>query len=439
MAATNIVSTLNGNYKRIYGKIVNAVPSVGYLLKNVRWDKGNMVGASYEELVIVRSENGYTYGGSAGTNYTLNASVAMGTEPARVTPFEYTMRSAVSYGAASRAAKAGPRAFAKWSALILKNMTQSVTRRLEISLIHGQHAEGIGSAAIDAFTDLGGAGLTATILFAEDQWAPGIWRGAEGALLNAYDGSDVIIADSANIDLTVTKVNFRTRTVTVTGTAALIDAIETANDSAATAFFFKGSRTSDMVGMKQIFSNLTGTIHEISADTNGAWAGNLFDCGSESLSHAKIMGYAAELYGRGHDEEENDEDMIVLVSVFTWVDLHQEQAAARVYDASYEEKMAKQGFKAIRYFSPSGQWLSIVAHPCVKGGEALMFPMSRLKRIGSAEKEWEIPGADSDPWYPQADANGAEIRNYSDMTVFCSLPAECAYIDNIVNDFGTTG
>lgn len=432
MAQTNIVSTLNGNYKKVYGKIVNAVPEVDWFLQNVKWDKGKKVGGSYEELIVLASENGYTYGGSGGTLYTLNASVAMATAPASVTPFEYTMRTQVSYGAASRAAEAGPRAFAKWNTLILGNMMESIARRLEISLIHGQNVQGLAEIPIDGFAN---SGATCTITIPEDQWAAGIWQGAEGAQLQVYDSSDVILADSTNTTIQITKVNFRTRVIV--GTAAsstLASTIETANDSAVVNLFFKGSRTDDMVGLKQIFQNTTGSIHNISADTYGAWAGNLFDASSEALTYDKVVGYCAQLQARSRKNQERK----LVVSPFTFADLQQEQMASRVYDDSYKSGKAETGVKGITYHTPSGM-VEVVPHPCMKGGEAFLFPMNRLKRIGSSEKEWEIPGANSDPWYPIPDSNGAEIRNYSDQTVFCELPAECAFIDAIANNHGTQG
>jgi len=432
VASTTVVSTLNGNYKRVYGKISQAVPEVDWCLENIKWDQGNIVGDSYEELVVVRSENGYTYGGSGGTAYTLNASVAMQTEPARVTPFEYTMTSRVAYGAAKRAAKAGPRAFAKWSVLLMKNMMESVARRLEISVIHGQHAQGIAQIAIGKFTN---ASTICTIIVSEDQWAAGIWQGSEGALAEVYSSGDTKIVDGSNTTIEIFSVDFRTRTIqAIASSATLAGNVTTSNATAVVNIFFVGSRTNDMVGMKQIFSNTGGTIHGISAGTYGAWAGNLFTAGNEPMTMAKVFGFAAQIQARSRKNKER----VFLCSPFTWTDLHQEQMAARSYDESYSKDKIETGSEEIVYFSPSGK-IRVVAHPCMKGGEALLFPLSTMKRIGSAEKEWEIPGADSDPWAPVAGVNAAEIRNYSDQTVFCSLPAECAYVDDIINTYGTTG
>ena len=309
---------------------------------------------------------------------------------------------------------------------------ESCARRLEVSCIYGSSVDGIGKVASTAIVDNDSTSFY--LVFAEDQWAPGIWIGSEGAILEAYDEGDALETTGGSGDLTVSQVNFRTRRVLVTAASGLITQIETKNDTEALDIYFKGSHDNDMVGIDVIFQNTTGTIHAISAATYGLWAGNLFSCNSEALTHARIMGFAAQLQNRGLE----DEDMIVLCNPFTWADLHQEQAASRVYDESYENQAAEQGFKAIRYYSPSG-WIRIVASPFVKGGEAFMFPLSVLKRIGSEDREWKIPGAQEDPWNPIADAAGAEMRIHSDQTVFCDLPSRCAKIDDIVNNFGTTG
>jgi hypothetical protein len=430
MAAVNSPSTLNGLYKRVYGELKNAVPKMGWGLKNIPWDRQNKIGDRYEIDVILANENGVTYGGSGGTGFTLVDSVAMSTQPAFVTSFEYVIRSQMSYGAATRARNKGKAAFANAMSLIMENGAQSLADRNEISLWHGQ--TGIGVVAAGGIVD--GTATTFTFVFSEAEWAAGIWQGKEGAGLQVYDEGDALEESSSVSLFTVTSINYATRSVLVTSTAGLITQVETKNDTEALTVYFNGSRTNDMLGMRTIFSNTTGTVHGIDAGDFGAWAGNPFSCGSEPLTHAKIMGFAAQLQNRGNE----DEDMNVVVNPFTWADLHQEQAAARVYDESYEKAAAEQGFKAIRYYCPSG-WIKIVASPVVKGGEGFMFPLSVMKRIGSAEKEWEIPGAHEDPWHPVPNTAAAEIRMYTDQTVFCELPSRCAYISAISNNFGVAG
>lgn len=430
--AANTVAQLNGNYKRVYGGLHNAIPKTGWLLENIPWDKGHKVGDSFHEMIVLTNENGITYGGSAGSAFTLVAPSAMGTAPAYVTPFEYVARPQISYGAASRAASAGPRAFTKAIGMVVTNAMESLARRLEIACLYGQSASGIGRVAVGAIVDNDSTSFY--LVFAEAEWAPRIWAGAEGAVIEAYDEGDALETTGGSGDMTITSVDFRNRRIKVSAASALITQIETKNDTEYLNIYFKGSRSNDMVGMDVITQNLTGTVHGISATTYGGWAGNLFDVGSVALTHAHIQGYAAELQARGLE----DEDLILLCNPKTYSDLHQDQASARVYDESYKGSKAEAGHREIAYHTGSG-WVRVVASGFVKGGEAFMFPKSCWKRIGSEDREWELPGGEADPWTPVADTAAAEMRIYADQTVFCHSPALCAKIDGIANTFGTTG
>lgn len=432
MAAVNSPSTLNGLYKRVYGKLQNAVPECGWFLDNVEWDQSHIVGDSYHIDVQLRAENGFTYGGSSGGAFALKASVAMGTQPAFVTPFEYVMTSQISYGAASRAKKAGPRAFAAAMTLVIKSAMESVTRRLEISSHHGSSETGIGEVAIGAIVDVNATSFY--IVFAEPEWAAGVWTGAEGALLQFYDEGDALEENASVSEFTVESVDFANRKILVSSSAGLITQVETKNDTEAITVYFSGAHDSDMVGIDKIFSNQTGTIHGIDAGDYGLWAGNLFQNGSEALTHARVMAFCAQLRARGLKKEE----LVLEVSPFTWADLHQEQQATRMMDESYKPKRADAGFEDIRYHSPNGG-IRVVASEFVKGGSAYLFPLSKLRRIGSEDREWKIPGAEDNPFHPVAGYAAAEMRIYSDQTVFCDLPAACAKITGIVNSSGTTG
>lgn len=432
--AANTLTTLNGNTKRIYGRLKSAVPKTGPFLKLVPWDKGNKVGDSYEDLVILASENGVTYCGTAGGATTLLSPTAMTTAPARITPAEFYVRPQITYAAAARAAEQGPKAFAKAITLVTKNALESLAKRLEISCLYGQSAKGIGQVAAAAIVDA--TATTHWLVFAEDQWAPRIWAGSEGAYLEAYTANgDTVISSSGDSTMTVTQVDFANRKVLVTAAAGVITAVETDNDSYATNIYFKGSRSNDMLGLEYFAQNTSASVFGISATTYGNWKGNLFTVSSEALTHAHVMGYVQQIQARA-----DVEDMVLLCSKPTWADLHQEQASTRVYDESYTKAMAENGFEAIRYHTSEGT-ITVVGSGYVKGGEAFLFPKDdTLKRIGSEEGEWSLPGSrGDDPWFPVADTTSAEMRIRNDQALFCNNMAAVAKITGITNTFGSAG
>lgn len=427
----NTLTTLNGITKIRYGEIHDSIPKRGYFLKAVDLDSRKKVGNSFVELIVLTNEGGVTYGGSAGDMYTLNDSVAMGTAPASVTPYEYTVKPQMSYGAAQRAQAEGDTAFARATGLVLGNSMDTLGRVLETSIIHGQSTTGI--AQVPQSTGIAADTATTKIaVIPNSQWASLIWAGSENRVVNAYDSNGTIISDSGATDMTVTSIVAGTRRVKLTMTSGLATALATANSSGVVTFFWKGSKTSDMVGIDVIFSNTSSTVFGISAATYSQWQGNPFTIGSGPLTFSQVQGYAGQLSNRGVD----DEDMILLTNPLTWVDLANEQSALRLYDESFRAKMAEQGINALRYMSQTG-WIQIVSSGFVKGGSAYLFPLSCLARIGSTDREWNLIGQEGEPWTNVPGKNGAEARLYADQAIFCNRPSACAKISGFTNTFGT--
>lgn len=425
MAFTD-VGQLNGFYKEIHGELNDLVPDYGWLIKEVGWRQGNKVGKQFEEPVVLSHEHGYTYGGTAGDAYDLEEASPLITQEAQILPYSSIMRAAMSFDAASRGANETV-AFKKATTFLISRVMEATAKRIEVSMHYGQSTRGVGKVAIDGFVDLGGAGLTCTLTFAAGEWASGIWQGAEGASIQVYDEGDALEEASASSRLTITKVADATRTLTCTATAALIDQIETKNDTEVLTVYFYGARSNDMQGIDLLFSNTTGTIHNIDASTYGVWAGNTFDVAGQ-LTKAYVKKVIARLCSRGL----TDTEVVLEVSPFTWADLEAEDDALRIYDSSYKSGKAESGFKQLMYMSQNGM-VRIVANPIVKASEAFLFPPKQLKRIGSADRDWKIPGQESEPFQKVPGKAGFEFLVHSDSALYVRAPAQCARLFGIVN------
>lgn len=430
--ASNDAVTLNGNYKTIFGKIVNLEPKKDWLHKNIEYRKDKKVGAKYQDLIVLGDENAITYAGSDTTEVTFETPTGMLTAPAEITPNTYYCRVRITYPAATRAESEGPQAYIRALTLVLGNGMKSLQKRHSISMIYGRSDEGIGQVAVGAAVSVDST--TFDLVFAEAQWAPGIWRRLKNASLQAYDAGLDLEETGGSSRLTVSKVTHRTRTVRVTATAGLKSQIMTKNASEVLNIFFYGSKTNDMMGFHKIMGNQTASLFAIDADANDEWQGNLFNVGGTRLTGHHIQGYASVLQDRGLE----DEDLTLFCSNRTWADLHNELQSARVFDSSYQKSMAEQGFNAIRYFSSSG-WIQIVGSSYVKGGDAFMFPLPCLSRIGSKDRSWNLPGAENNPWHDVPDKSSAEITLMTDMGLFCNEPSLCARLYGITNETTVQG
>lgn len=77
MAQQNTVSTLDGNFKILYGEgPINLIPEVSILQKKVPFKKSEKIGKSYNFPVILTNEAGVTYLAAGAGVSTLNDSIA---------------------------------------------------------------------------------------------------------------------------------------------------------------------------------------------------------------------------------------------------------------------------------------------------------------------------------------------------------------------------
>lgn len=434
MATNDALTNLNGNYKVMHGELVDKIsPRPDWLHSTIKYRKDKKVGAYFQNTVVLGDENAITYAGSDTAEVTLETPTGMLTAPATITPNTYYNRVRITYPAATRAEQAGPAAYMDAQALVLMNGQKALQKRHSISMIYGRDANGIGQVAIGAAVTVDTT--TMDFVFAEAEWAPGIWRRLKNCRIQTANASGTIDSGGGSDIITISRITHSSRTVRVTfNNGTLKTTVANRNSTEVLNCFFYGSVTNDMVGMKKIFGNTTGTIFAIDAQANAEWQGNPFAVGSKRLTGNHVQGYASVLQDRGMEEE----DLTLFCSNRTWADLHGQLQSARIWDSSYETSMAKQGFNAIRYFSASG-WIQVVGSAYIKGGDAFMFPTSVMSRIGSKDQSFDIPGAEANPWHDVSDKSSAELTLMTDMGLFCEFPAWCAYISGIVNERTVAG
>src|SRR5688572_10718901 len=166
MAGETNFSDVQGISKRVYDKTGLKTIQFGntWFQQKVLFDKGTTkLGDTYQVAVVTQPPNGFTFPGSSGAVATLLQARAMKIEQASVRGHEMVLREQFAWAALSRAAAEGEGAFASLTGEAMKAMKKAAHNRVEIQLIHGQDAEGLG--VVESTTDLG-SGL-AEIVFTE--------------------------------------------------------------------------------------------------------------------------------------------------------------------------------------------------------------------------------------------------------------------------------
>lgn len=427
MVDTSTVATLNGLYKEVYSDegLQELVPEASTLQKIIEFKDGvETLGGTYVVPMVLSLEQGITFGGTAGTAFDLNPPVSMNIVDARVDGDDHVLRSAISYGAAARAIKNGPASFANSTSEIMKSAIESMSRVIEIEMLYGQAATGLGTIATINSVNA----TTVTLNFGTGQWAAGIWSGSKNLKLDLLDASNSTVVNSVAA-LVVSSVSFVNKSITVTGNSTDVTAIVALFGGMGTGFVtWYNSYSNQFIGMNKIFNNATGSLFNISASTYELWASNQFAVGG-NLTLDVIGDGLALAQTRGLDT-----DVDLLVSPITWKYLNRTAVSRKRLNDGYGSEKSEFGSKAIDYYTQSG-WVKVWSHIYCKEGEAYAFPREKICRVGARKMSFQNPGAEFDGQiFRQLDNQaGYEFRLYGNEALIGLKPAAFTIFTGLTN------
>lgn len=420
MAGTT-TSDLNGLFKEAYASdLVNLIPDESLLVKAIKFQgRDYLLGLNYNQPVIVRSEQGFTYSRPDNGAFNIVVPSSMKTQNAQLGAFQIIENSGISYEAVSRSNNVN--SFKEATALVMQDAMESFGRRIEIGLLYGQSATGLGTIG----TSTNVSATETTLSFATGQYSAGLWTPLEGASLDIYTSAGTALNTVG--PMVVASINVVAKTINITGAAADITAIDTGTvvDGGYPRFYTAGTNGADeAVGLDKIMTN-TGLLFNINAATYSLWKSNTYAVGG-ALTLAKIQAGVALAAQRGLSE-----DVSLYVNPSVWQQLSTEQVAYRQMDSSYSAKKATNGFEVLEFFSQNGK-ISVYAHKYVKEGEAFLLPTDRAVRIGSTEVSFNIPGTDNGTVFIQNPTTaGFTFRLYSAQSLLVEKPAACVKFTGI--------
>jgi hypothetical protein len=323
------------------------------------------------------------------------------------------MQANLDYESAARASNS-KKAFAEITGVKVKNMLQSLRKRLEASLWYGQ--AGIGKAG-----SVSGAGPY-VITISDATHAPMLWAGKVGTFITWYNGASYV----GYGPITAVDVVAKTVTVSVSGGTAPL-ATHDLYYSGSTGAAADSYGTRDMFGVDKICTAST-SFFNIDPAVYDLWKSNTKTAGSAALNFKVVMDSVAQLVNRGLDE-----DVTVFVHPNTWSNLLTDQAALRQFDGSYDPSKLQQGAKQLEFYGMAGK-ITVKGTGYVKGGEAFVLPTKRMYRIGASDITFETPGAKGgEIFFHDPTKNAFYFRAYSHQALFLETPAKALKITNIVN------
>jgi hypothetical protein len=403
---TNDVASLNGIYKEVYSdKIQDLIPDGTKLLNMIKFAGAEKaLGNLYHMPAVLGLEHGFTYGGSAGSAFTLRAGVSATHEDAQVKGSELVLRAYLSVGAVSRSKTKS--AFVQASKHVVENMLKSFARRLEVQLMYGQADGGIG--VIESVTGL-------VIKIEDHEWAAGIWSGAEKMPIEIRSSGGTLRGEAI-----ISSVDLDSKEIT-------IDAVP-GGTVATDVIYYASAYGNEFAGIHKMLTN-TGTLFNINAGTYSLWKGNLVEVGTNFTGGEAVLSFAKveEAVAKGMEKGLFEEDMLVVCNPKSWNNLLTEQAAKRSYDQSYSSSKLEQGSKSIMFHSQAGK-MEIVSSIFCKEGYAYVLCLKDFMRVGSSDITLDQPGFEGKFVKLLETVNAYEIRSYSDQALFCKSPGKSSLL-----------
>jgi len=414
MAATNVVTTMEGIFKKRYAdRVKYAYPNGIQITKDIPFDSSKMPGADFNQPVVLQHENGFTLAGPDAGAFELKAAVVGVSKNALIEGYQIVLNSEIDYEATAKASTAGERAFVRATKHVVRNMTDSHRKMLEVQALYGR--SDIGVIATDS---------VATQKISAATWAPGIWSGMEAArvdlltsnLATERSGGPFEGAPVVSIDLTAR---------TVTFSAEVTDA------AAGDRFFFEDAVTAGTTYHENmgIHTALTtsGAVFGVNNSTYNLWKPASVGAGSGQLLFDHVQEIAARVAEKGGI----DGRLRLYVSNLTWIDLLGDQAALRRYDGDGSTSKYQTGAEAICFWTATGK-VEIVPSIYVKRGFAYLLDLNSWTRTGAQDFAFGDP-TDGKVFHRLEAKAGTNMRSYSNVAVFCESLGRNGIITGIVN------
>ncbi len=424
-------------FKRVYGDMRDLVPDDQLLAKDIEWDETKSVGDRFIEDVVLGAEVGITFGGSGQDAFEINAAIAGAVKQIEVKPYVSILPSILPFATISRSAGGGEKAFMAASKFIVRNNLKSHNDILEIMRLYGQSSKLLGYVSYASQTYRNAAFATGTgtingvtftnginaasklVLFKPGDFASGIWVGKKGIKVKQLDATGAVVAAGKLVS-----VNSAYGYIGVDFTPVA------ASSTTSHRICFDGQEGSgEMIGMHKILSTQTGSLFGLTVDSYELFKGNNYNMNGKKLTLVKLNEIVADAVNAGG----LDEDVVVYVNPRTWSTCATTEAGLRVYDKSYDEGKARQGFRDLEFFTQSGK-MTIKSHRKVMEGDAFVTCPRTWHRSGSARVGFRVPGMEEgagDLIRALENQAGYQFKSYSDEYMFCPEPVKNILISSI--------
>lgn len=434
--AADPTNSANGIAKKVMGKVQAMQSDKGLkVLNRIPYDSDTTLGASYNELVWLTGEHGFTYGGTDGAALTLNAPAVAESKEAVLYPESLHFRSRTTMELMSRAKSNNSEAsYENYIKRLMINSRQAFDHRLEMKLIYG------GLSIGTVVTGDAGTATTWAPTISTATWAPGAWIGKRNCAFDAYNGSTKL---NTRGDLVCTAVNVKTRVISFSGVAGDITDIKAVGTNGSTVtLYYKGAYSTSTIGLKTIakLSSSSGNYLGIACGTYpDFWTGTqvTWDVTAEDFTWTILQNGLEESFNKGRGG-----NRICEVPPGVWKTLNSSLDALRAFDSSYSVSKVEMGHKidAITYHS-LGFRVTVECNRNMMGGDVIVFPdpgaddtedgmTGDINRKGSSNVTFNLPDKGGELFTQIYGTNLVEHGAFSDQALWAPCPADFLIFNN---------
>ncbi len=430
-------------FKNVYGEMHDLTPEDQIIGKDIGWADGAKVGTQFIEDVVLGAETGITLGGSGQDAFEINPAIAGAVKQTQVTPYVSILPSILPFATISRSL-GDEKAFFQATKFITMNNLKSHNKFLEAFRLYGQSTQLLGYVSYYTGTYRGASFTTGTgtlngvtftnginaaskyILVSPGQFAAGLWVGMQGVKVKQVDSTGAVVASGKLVSY---QAQYGYLQVDFTPVAA--------SGTTSHRLCFDGQEgAGEMIGLHAILSNTT-TLFGINTQLFPLYRGNTYDISQGAATGVKLtLGRLQDALANAVNGGGLEGDVNCYVNPRSWATLSTTEAGLRVYDKSYSESQAKNGFMDIEYYTQSGK-ITVKAHRMMKEGMAMCLRTDTWKRSGSAQVGFKVPGMDDELIKPLENQAGYQFKSYADEYLFTPEPNQNLLVTGINDESAT--
>lgn len=418
------ISTLDNYFMEQYLSkgLQKVMPDYTPLMSEVPFVGGSEKAGS--ELVfplLTSREHGFTALGQTGSQNSLRSATTAQNRQARVKSFGFMGRTQIDSLSISRAV-GSPQAFVDAVQYKIENLQESFAVCNEIMLSYGQEGLGVTASGTEADGTYGGNVFTngvnvasRLIKIASKDFADHVWIGSEGMPIQIYASNAAGVASI--LDATITSYDIENEWIQVDGLGGLTDIQG--------AYIYRaGFKDNEGPGLLRILKQSASStpLFEVPSSNTPLWRTSQYNCADQFLSFEMVADGVARAVGRGlADQITLHCHPMTMASMFP--DFNTLKATGTEFKSRYfvsggETKQLEHGTVGLRFYVGSVT-LDVVANPFVRKGYAYGVASGELRRAGSSDITYDVPGEEKARYFHRLENTAAvELRIFADQTLF---------------------